>query len=225
MSSSGPRTTNWADSWYNRSRTQQRDQNNLLTQWKYYQEQLRRQNASRLIYTRPWIGSTVVPPASAYAVGLYRGEIMEMIKDDPQLLNELVNQVGSENLTKALEFARVNPMIAYGAPNNLQFQDFAARKAAIYADLNLWIRDLARRQDSLVYGRTGGQTYWTLPSGYTGLTSASGAPLVDASSTTGSSLRAGAQVSLGGAVSLLMSLLIIVGIAGGVIFMYQRYRK
>lgn len=210
------RPTNWADSWWNTSTTWHSDPNSLAAQWRYYQNQLQAQNASNLVFSRPWLGRTAVPPASEFVVGLYRGEVMELIQDDPQLLAELVAQVGRDNLTKALEFARTNPTIAYGAPNTQQFQDFRVRKAEIFADLNTWIRDLALRQDALVYKRIGGtQTYWTLPGQMTSLAT------VGQSST----LRSGAQVSLKGGVSLILQILIAIGIVGGLVFMYQKFKK
>lgn len=189
---------NWAESWYNAADSWTNDPQGLLTEWKLYQQQLQTRPPLPT-YQRPWIGGATTP-ATAYAVGLYRGELMELIKQNPQLLSEFVATVGATNLTKALEFARRNPVIAYGAPN--QYNLFNERKAEIFADLSKWIRDLAARQDTV-----------TSPSWYS-LPSISKPNVV-----------AGGQVSsLAPAVSILLQLLLLaVAIAGG-LYLYNRFK-
>lgn len=208
----------WAQSWENAAESWQNDPQGLLTNWKQYQEELRKRNAGNLIYSPGmWdnfpsiLGRGSVNSPSPYVVGIYRAEVMELIKQNPQLLAEFVQRVGPSALSRALVFARNNPSVAYGAPSAAEFNNLSRRKDLLFDDLEAWIRNLAARQDGLVYTATGrniipGYVAPNIPLGVQRQPSVTsiGASVVDST------------------VSLLISLLFIVGVIVGGMYVWRR---
>ncbi len=204
FTASGPTAVDWAQSWDNASESWTNDPQGLLTNQKLYQEELKKYNAAHLIYpaepgifgnlTLPYWENRVMSPPP-FVVGLYRAEIMELIKQHPVLLNEFVGRVGARNLAKALVFARNNPTVAYGARNAQEFNNTALRKDLIFNDLSVWIRDLASRQDRLV------------------------------ASNVGVKLGGDVQGLAGGLLNTLVSILFIVGVIVGGVFVWRKLAK